>query len=81
MDKQFQEVSKITRTKDRAKRPKKDQVGKIKFLATFNPALPKIDGIIRKPLSLLHNDDSLKQLFQATIFSAIFKRDKRLKEI
>ena len=77
MNKQFQEVSKITRTEARAKRPKNNQVSKIKFLTTYNPSLPKIDGIIRKHISLLHSDDSLKQLFPANIFSTIFKRNKR----
>ena len=81
MDKQFQEVSKITRTEARAKRPKNNQVSKIKFLTTYNPSLPKIDGIIRKHLPLLHSDDSLKKLFPANIFSTIFKRNKNLKEI
>ena len=76
MNKQFQEVSKITRTEARAKRPKNNQVSKIKFLTTYNPSLPKIDGIIRKHISLLHSDDSLKQLFPANIFSTIFKRNK-----
>ena len=57
VDKQFQEVSKITRTEARAKRPKNNQVSKIKLLTTYNPSLPKIDGIIRKHLPLLHSDD------------------------
>ena len=81
MDKQFQEVSKITRTEARAKRPKDSQVSKIKFLTTYNPSLPKIDGIIRKHLSLLQSDDPLKQLFPANICSTIFKRLKYLKEL
>ena len=81
VNKQFQEVSKITRTEARAKRPKNNQVSKIKFLTTYNPSLPKIDGIIRKHLPLLHSDDSLKKLFPANIFSTIFKRNKNLKEI
>ena len=79
VDKQFQEVSKITRTEAREKRPKNNQVSKIKFLMTYNPSLPKIDGIIRKHLPLLHSDDSLKKLFPANIFSTIFKRNKNLK--
>ena len=70
MDKQFQEVSKLTRTA-RAKRPKNNQMSKIKFLPTYNPGLPEIDRIIRKHLSLLHRDDSLNQLFPANIFSTI----------
>ena len=39
--KQFQEVSKITRTEATAKRPKNNQVSKIKFLTTYNTSLPK----------------------------------------
>ena len=78
---QFQEVSKIPRTEARAKRPKKNQVTKIKFLTTSSPSLPKIEGIIRKSLSLLHSDDSLKQLFPANIFSTICRRNKNLKEL
>ena len=81
VDKQFQEVSKITRTEARAKRPKNNQVSKIKFVTTYNPSSPKIDGVIRKHLSLLHSDDSLKQLFPANVFSTIFKRNKNLKEL
>ena len=81
MDKQFQEVSKITRTEARAKRPKNNQVSRIKFLTTYDSSLPKIDGIIRKHLSLLHSDDSLKLLFPANIFSTIFKCNKNLKEL
>ena len=41
VDRQFQEVSKITRTEARAKRPKKNQVKKIKFLTSIIPAYLK----------------------------------------
>ena len=81
VDQQFQEVSKLTRTKVRAKRPKNNQVRKTKFLPTYNPSFSEIDGIIRKQLSLLHSDDSLNQLFPANIFSTIFKDNKNLKEL
>ena len=81
MDKQFHEVSKPTRTEVRAKRPKNNQVSKIRFLPTYNPGLPEIDGIIRKHLSFPHSDDSLNQLFPANIFSNIFKHNKNLKEL
>ena len=81
VDKHFQEVSKITRTEARAKRPKNNQVSKIKILTTYNPSLPKIDGTIRKHLLLLHSDDSLKKLFPPNILNTIFKRNKNLKEI
>ena len=79
VDKQFQKVSKITKPEAREKRPKNNQVSKIKFLMTYNPSLPKIDRIITKHLPLLHRNDSLKELFRANIFSTIFKRNKNLK--
>ena len=60
MDKQFQQVSKITRTEARAKGSKNNQVKKTKCLTTYNPSLPKIEEIIGKHLSLLHSDDSFK---------------------
>ena len=81
LNKQLQKVVKITRTEARAKGPKTNHVSKIKFLTTYNPSLSKIDGIIRKHLSLLHNDDSVKQLFPANILSTIIKCNKNLKEI
>ena len=56
-------------------------VSRIKFLTTYNPSLPKIDGLSEKNCCLLHSDDSLKQLFPANIFSTIFKRNKNLKKI
>ena len=42
-DKQFQEVSKITRTEEKARRTKKNQVNKIKFLTNYNLSLSKMD--------------------------------------
>ena len=41
VDRRFQEVSKITRIEARAKRPKNNQVKKIKFLTTIIPACLK----------------------------------------
>ena len=81
VDKQFQEVSRITRTEAREKKPKNYQLSEIKFLTTYNPTLTKIDGTIRKHLSLFHSDDSLKQLFPVNTFSTIFKRNKDLTEL
>ena len=48
VDKQFQEVSKITRTEARAKRLKNNQVSKIKLPTSYNPSLSKRDETIRK---------------------------------
>ena len=80
MNNQFQEVSKIAKAEARAKIPKNNQISKIKFLTIYNPSLPKIDGIIRKDLSILICYDSLKELLPVIILRDIFKRNKNLKE-
>ena len=36
---------------------------KSKFVTKCNPRLPKIDGIIKKHISVLHGDYALKLLF------------------
>ena len=54
---------------------------KIKFVTKYNPKLPKIDGIIKKHISILHSDDPLKTLFPKDCFSTIYKRNKHLKEL
>ena len=47
----------------------------------YNPRLPKRDGIIKKHISILHNDDALKTVFPKDWFSTIYKRNKNLKEL
>ena len=46
-----------------------------------NPRLPKIDGIIKKHISILHSDDALKTVFPKDFFSTVYKRNKNLKEL
>ena len=50
-------------------------------MTKYNPRLPKIDGIIKKHISILHNDDALKTVFPKGCFSTIYKRNKNLKEL
>ena len=50
------------------------QVSKIKFATKYNPFLPKIDGIIKKHISILHSDDTLKALLPKGCFSTILKK-------
>ena len=78
---QFKKISKILREDARKSKPKTNQVSKIKFVTKYNPRLPKIDGIIKKHISILHNDDALKTVFPKDCFSTIYKRDKNLKEL
>ena len=50
-------------------------------MTRYNPSLPKIDGIIKKHISILHSDDALKTVFPKDCFSTIYKRNKNLKEL
>ena len=80
-DKQFKKISKISRENARKSKLKTNQVSKIKFVTKYNLRLPKIDGIIKKHISILHNDDALKTVFPKGCFSTIYKRNKNLKEL
>ena len=81
VDEQFKKISQISREDTRKSKPKTNQVSKIKFVTKYNVMLPKIDGIIKKHMSILHNDDALKTLFPKDCFSTIYKRNKNLKEL
>ena len=54
---------------------------KSKFVTKCNPRLPKIDGIIKKNISIVHNDDALKTVFSKDCFSTIYKTNKNLKKL
>ena len=81
VDKHFKEIGNISRTEARKKRISPEKVSKVKFITTYNPRLPKIDNIIKKHLSVLHNDENLKDLFPSDMFCTTYKRNKNLKEI
>ena len=81
VDKQFEKIGQISREDARKSKPKTTQVSKIKFVTKHNPKLPKINGIIKKHISILHSDDAIKTLFPKDCFSTIYKRNKNLKEL
>ena len=74
-------MSKISREDARKSKPKTNQVSKINFVTKYNSRLPKVDGIIKKHISILHSDDALKTDFPKDCFSTIYKRNKNLKEL
>ena len=78
VDKQFRKISKISREDARNSKPKNNQVIKIKSVTKYNPRLPKIDGIIKKHISILHSDDALGTVFPKECFSTL--SNKNLKE-
>ena len=57
VDEQFKKICQILREDARKSKPKTNQVSKIKFVRKYNPMLPKIDGIIKKHISVLHSNN------------------------
>ena len=66
---QFKKIGLKSREDARKSKPKTNHVSKIKFVTKYNPKLPKIDGIIKKHISIIHSDDALKTLFPKDCFS------------
>ena len=81
VDKQFQKVGRTSRNNARKRNTKRKEVSKVKFITTFNPALPSIEGLIKKHIHYLHSDEVLKNVFPNKIFSVIYKRNKNVKEM
>ena len=54
-------------------------MSKVKFITIFNPALPSIEGLIKKDIHYLHSDEILKKVSPNKEFSVIYKRKKNLK--
>ena len=52
----------------RKKNTKRKEVSKVKFITTFNPAIPSIEGLIRKHIHYLHADEVLKKPSQVISF-------------
>ena len=78
---QFQEVKNLSRSEDRRTKVKSNQVRKFNFFTTYNPNVPNMDTLVKKYLLLLHSDKNLTELFPASAFNTIYRRDKDLKEL
>ena len=52
----------------RKKNTKRKDVTKVKFITTFNPALPSIEGLARKHIDYVHLDEVLKKAFRNHVF-------------
>ena len=61
---QFSEVRKKIRTEVKQKQNRKGKVRNVKFITTYNPALPNINKIIHNNLSILYTDEKMKEIFQ-----------------
>ena len=81
VDEQFRKITKISREDARNSKPKTNEVSKIKSVTKYNPRLLKIDGIIKKHISILQSDDALKTVFPKDYFRTIYKRNRNLNEL
>ena len=76
---QFSEVRKKTRTE--ATQNRKEKVTDIKFITTYNQALPNINKIIKSNLFILHTDQKMKKIFPPNTMKTLYRREKNIKEI
>ena len=60
---------------------KSNQVRKLDFCTTYNPSLPNMDTLVKNSLPLSHSDKNLRELFHASAFNVIYRRNKNLKEL
>ena len=67
--KQFSEVKKKARPEARQKYTKQDKVSHLKFITSYNPALPNIHNIIQKNLSIL-------KIFPSKSINTLYRREK-----
>ena len=81
VDKKFDKVERKSRHNARKRNTKRKGVSKVKFITIFNPALPSIEGLIKKDIHYLHSDEILKKVSPNKEFSVIYKRKKNLKAI
>ena len=79
--KQFSEVKMKTRSEARQKQTKQDKVRDLKFITTYNHALPNIHNIIQSNLSILHTDENMKKIFPSKSIKTLYRREKNLKKI
>ena len=63
----FPEVRKKTRTEVRQEQNRKEKVSDVKFITTYNPALPNINKIIKGNLSIIHTDEKMKKYFHVIL--------------
>ena len=76
----FSEVKKKTRSEARQKETKHDKVSDLKFITTYDPALPNIHNIIENDLSILHTDENMKKIFPSIFIITLYRSEKKLKK-
>ena len=66
-----------TRSEARQKQTKQDKVSDLKFITTYNPALPNFHNIIQNNLSILHTDENMKKIFPSKSIETLYRREKK----
>ena len=74
----FSEVRKKTRAEARQKQNRKEKVSDVKFITTYNPALPNINKIIKNNLAILYTDEKMKKIFPPNTIKTLYRREKNL---
>ena len=65
----------------RQKQNREEKVSDVKFITTYNPALPNINKTIKNNLSILHTDEKMMKIFPSNTMKILYRREKNLKGI
>ena len=75
---QFSEIRKKTRAEARQKRNRKEKVSDVKFMTTYNLALPNINKIIKNNIAILYTDEKRMKIFPPNTLKTLYRRKKNL---
>ena len=70
-----------TRSESTQKQTKQDKVSDLKFISTYNPALPHIHNIIQNNLSILHTGENVTKIFRSKSTKTLYRRVNIMKKI
>ena len=83
VNKHFAHVLTLSRQQARQKSTnRKSQVSKnVKLIMKYNPRLPDLNSLLKKHMSLLYTNPTLKTIFPQDYINSVLKRNESLKEL
>ena len=83
VNKHFAHVSTLSRQQARQKSTnRKGQVNQnVRLIMKYNSRLPDLNSLLKKHMSLLYADPTLKTIFPQGCFNSVFKSNQSLKEL
>ena len=83
VNKHFAHASTLSRQQARQKSNNRKSQGSknVKLIMKYNSRLPDLNSLLKKDMTLLYTDPTLKTIFQQGCINSVFKRNQSLKEL